>query len=57
MSMSAAISGGGRPFQLSSGLPFAGLIFYGASEFVACELSNSIKIKGLAVGQNLWRAV
>jgi hypothetical protein len=57
MSMSAAISGGGRPFQLSSGLPFAGLIFYGASEFVTCELSNSIKIKGLAVGQNLWRAV
>jgi hypothetical protein len=41
----------------SSGLPFAGSIFYGARGFVSGELSNSIKIKGLAVGQNLWRAV
>jgi hypothetical protein len=45
------------PFRLSYGLPFVGPIFYGAAGFVIDELSNSIKIKGLAVGQNLWRAV
>jgi hypothetical protein len=35
---------------VSSGLPFAGMIFYGARGLAIGELSNSIKIKGLAVG-------
>src|SRR6266436_3770161 len=40
-----------QPFRLSYGLPFAGLIFYGARGYTPRELYNSIKIKGLAVGQ------
>jgi hypothetical protein len=43
------------PFRLSYGLPFVGSIFYGAAGFVIDELSNSIKIKGLAGCRRLWR--
>jgi hypothetical protein len=40
----------------SSGLPFGGLIFYGAPAFAVGGLDNSIKIKGLSVALSLWRA-
>jgi hypothetical protein len=43
--------------RLSSGLPFDGLIFYGALGFAIGELDNSIKVKGLAAVISLWRAI
>jgi hypothetical protein len=45
------------PGSFSSGLPFDGLIFYGAVGFAMGELDNSIKIKGLLAALSLWRAI
>jgi hypothetical protein len=36
------------PSELPHGLPFGGLIFYGARQFTLCEFNKSNNIKGLA---------